>query len=53
MGLQMIGSSGVIAAILLVDMSALLLYNVSGMCVTGEPRIPQPVARPVRCYVPE
>ena len=40
----MIGSNGVIAVILLVDMSALLLYNVSGMCVTGKPHVPQPVA---------
>mmetsp|Transcript_4359 Transcript_4359/g.12571 ORF Transcript_4359/g.12571 Transcript_4359/m.12571 type:complete len:454 (-) Transcript_4359:421-1782(-) len=33
--LHMIGSNKVILIILLVDMSALLLYNVSGMCVTG------------------
>jgi len=33
--LQMITHSGVIAGVLAVDMLALLMYNVSGMCVTG------------------
>lgn len=33
--LQMITHSKVIAGVLLVDMLALLMYNVSGMCVTG------------------
>lgn len=33
--LHMIGSNGVLVAILLIDMAALLFYNVSGMCVTG------------------
>ena len=32
---QMITHSNVIAAVLLVDATALLMYNVSGMCVTG------------------
>jgi hypothetical protein len=31
----MITHSGVIAGVLIVDAVALLLYNVSGMCVTG------------------
>jgi hypothetical protein len=31
----MITHSGVIATVLVVDAAALLLYNVSGMCVTG------------------
>ena len=31
----MITHSGVIAGVLIVDAMALLLYNVSGMCVTG------------------
>lgn len=34
--LQMITHSRVIMTVLLVDMLALLMYNVSGMCVTGE-----------------
>ena len=38
----MIGSNGVIAVILMIDMTALLLYNVSGMCVTGEPPTSHP-----------
>jgi hypothetical protein len=33
--MQMITHSRVIATVLLVDMLALLMYNVSGMCVTG------------------
>lgn len=33
--LQMITHSSVIATVLVVDALALLLYNVSGMCVTG------------------
>lgn len=32
---QMITHSKVIAAVLVVDATALLMYNVSGMCVTG------------------
>lgn len=32
---QMITHSNVIAAVLVVDATALLMYNVSGMCVTG------------------
>lgn len=31
----MITHSKVIAAVLVVDATALLMYNVSGMCVTG------------------
>ena len=34
--LQMITHSRVIMTVLLVDMLALLMYNVSGMCVTGK-----------------
>lgn len=33
---QMIGSNVVLLTILLIDMAALLFYNISGMCVTGE-----------------
>ena len=34
--LQMIFHSKTIGSILLIDMAALLMYNVAGMCVTGE-----------------
>ena len=34
---QMIFHSKPIAIVLLIDMVALLMYNFSGMCVTGEP----------------
>ena len=33
----MITHSGPISCVLLVDMAALLMYNLSGMCVTGMP----------------
>lgn len=33
--MQMITHSGVIAGVLAIDMFALLMYNVAGMCVTG------------------
>ena len=33
--LQMIFHSKTIGTILLIDMAALLMYNVAGMCVTG------------------
>ena len=33
--MQMITSSRGITGVLLVDMAALLMYNLSGMCVTG------------------
>ena len=35
MCVQMITHTGVIATVLIVDAFALLMYNVSGMCVTG------------------
>ena len=38
--LQMIFHSRPIAIVLLIDMVALLMYNFSGMCVTG--KIPHP-----------
>ena len=34
--LQMIFNSGPLLAVIIVDMVALLMYNFSGMCVTGE-----------------
>ena len=33
---QMIFNSGPLLAVIIVDMVALLMYNFSGMCVTGE-----------------
>ena len=37
--LQMIFNSGPLLAVIIVDMVALLMYNFSGMCVTGEQQI--------------
>lgn len=46
--LQMIFHSKAIAIVLLIDMVALLMYNFSGMCVTG---IVQHCIRPCVCMV--
>ena len=46
---QMIFTSTSIPLVLLVDMSALLMYNLSGMCVTGEPAAHHAFALHLRC----
>lgn len=38
--MQMIAHSKAIALVLLIDMLALLMYNLAGMCVTGAPGQP-------------
>ena len=43
---QMIFNSGPLLAVIIVDMVALLMYNFSGMCVTGE----QPLS-PIRQHI--
>ncbi len=48
---QMLFNSGPLLTVILIDMAALLMYNFSGMCVTGEcallpqPGSPNPVGR--------
>ena len=53
---QMLFNSGPLLAVIIIDMAALLMYNFSGMCVTGERAGPAtPVLdtdRPSGCRAP-